>query len=119
MKTLTNGLIDFSIPASWAQSLNPVFIVILAPVFATLWMKLGKLNPPTVHKFAFGAIIAGLSYLVMIIPLASGNELINPLWLVLSFLLISIVYITCWFINNYKTCTTDIYCTYDEFMDVK
>ncbi|SCS29196.1 peptide MFS transporter [Staphylococcus caeli] len=90
MSVLTNGLIDFSIPAAWAQSLNPVFIVILAPVFATLWMKLGKRNPPTVHKFAFGAIIAGLSYLVMIIPLASGNELINPLWLVLSFLLITI-----------------------------
>lgn len=90
MSVLTNGLIDFSIPASWAQSLNPLFIILLAPVFATLWVKLGKKNPPTVHKFAYGAIIAGLSYLVMIIPLATGNDLINPLWLVLSFLLITI-----------------------------
>ncbi|MDW8564243.1 MULTISPECIES: peptide MFS transporter [Staphylococcus] len=90
MSVLTNGLFDFTIPAAWAQSLNPIFIVVLAPVFATLWMKLGKRNPPTVYKFAFGAIIAGLSYLVMIIPLATGNELINPLWLVLSFLLITI-----------------------------
>lgn len=90
MSVLTNGLIDFSIPASWAQSLNPIFIVLLAPVFATLWMKLGKRNPPTVHKFAYGAIIAGFSYLIMIIPLATGNELVNPLWLVLSFLLITI-----------------------------
>ncbi|MDG0842739.1 peptide MFS transporter [Staphylococcus equorum] len=90
MSVLTNGLIDFSIPAAWAQSLNPVFIVLLAPIFATLWMKLGKYNPPTVHKFAIGAIIAGFSYLIMIIPLATGNTLINPLWLVLSFLLITI-----------------------------
>ncbi|OEK66706.1 peptide transporter [Staphylococcus equorum] len=90
MSELTNGLIDFSIPAAWAQSLNPIFIVLLAPIFATLWMKLGKYNPPTVHKFAIGAIIGGFSYLVMIIPLATGNELINPLWLVLSFLLITI-----------------------------
>ena len=90
MSVLTNGLIDFSIPASWAQSLNPLFIILLAPVFATLWVKLGKKNPPTVHKFAYGAIIAGFSYLVMIIPLATGNDLINPLWLVLSFLLITI-----------------------------
>ncbi|GAA6816568.1 peptide MFS transporter [Staphylococcus sp. 18_1_E_LY] len=90
MSALTNGLIDFSIPAAWAQSLNPIFIVVLAPVFATLWVKLGKRNPPTVHKFAYGTIIAGLSYLVMIIPLAAGVELINPLWLVLSFLLITI-----------------------------
>ncbi|MBU0436930.1 MFS transporter [Staphylococcus succinus] len=90
MSELTNGLIDFSIPAAWAQSLNPIFIVLLAPIFATLWMKLGKYNPPTVHKFAIGTIIAGLSYLIMIIPLATGNALINPLWLVLSFLLITI-----------------------------
>lgn len=90
MSELTNGLIDFSIPAAWAQSLNPIFIVLLAPIFATLWMKLGKYNPPTVHKFAIGVIIGGFSYLVMIIPLATGNELINPLWLVLSFLLITI-----------------------------
>lgn len=90
MSVLTNGLIDFSIPASWAQSLNPIFIVVLAPVFATLWVKLGKHNPPTVHKFAYGTIIAGLSYLVMIIPLAAGVELINPLWLALSFFLITV-----------------------------
>ncbi|KRG09164.1 peptide MFS transporter [Staphylococcus sp. NAM3COL9] len=90
MSKLTNGLIDFSIPAAWAQSLNPIFIVLLAPIFATLWMKLGKYNPPTVHKFAIGTIIAGISYLIMIIPLATGNALINPLWLVLSFLLITI-----------------------------
>ncbi|MEJ7220139.1 peptide MFS transporter [Staphylococcus gallinarum] len=90
MSVLTVGLIDFSIPASWAQSLNPIFIVLLAPVFATLWLKLGKHNPPTVHKFAYGVIVAGLSYLVMIIPLASGQSLVNPLWLVLSFFLITI-----------------------------
>ena len=87
---LTNGLIDFSIPASWFQSLNPIFIVALAPVFATLWVKLGKYNPPTVVKFALGAIIAGLSYLIMIIPLAGGATTgIHPIWLVLSFLLIA------------------------------
>lgn len=90
MSVLTNGLIDFSIPSAWAQSLNPIFIVVLAPIFATLWMKLGKHNPSTVYKFAIGVIVAGLSYLVMIIPLARGVELINPLWLVLSFLLITI-----------------------------
>ena len=62
----------------------------LSASLCTLWVKLGKKNPPTVHKFAYGAIIAGFSYLVMIIPLATGNDLINPLWLVLSFLLITI-----------------------------
>ncbi|GEP83780.1 putative di-/tripeptide transporter [Staphylococcus piscifermentans] len=92
MSELTGGAIHFDIPAAWFQSLNPIFIVALAPVFATLWVKLGKRNPSTVMKFAMGAIIAGLSYLIMMIPLAGGlhGALINPIWLVLSFLLITI-----------------------------
>ena len=90
MSKLTNGLIDFQIPAAWAQSLNPIFIVVLAPVFANLWTRLGKHNPSTVHKFALGAIFAGLSYLVMMIPLVSSTELTHPLWLALSFLFITV-----------------------------
>ncbi|PTH18838.1 peptide MFS transporter [Staphylococcus auricularis] len=90
MSELTGGAIDFTIPAAWFQSLNPIFIVALAPVFATLWVKLGKYNPPTVHKFALGTIIGGLSYLIMFFPLAGGSSLIHPIWLVLSFLLVVI-----------------------------
>lgn len=90
---LTGGAIHFDIPAAWFQSLNPIFIVALAPLFAMLWVKLGKHNPPTVIKFALGAIIGGVSYLIMVVPLAGGlapGELIHPIWLVLSFLLITI-----------------------------
>ena len=82
---LTNGALDFHIPAAWFQSINPVFIIMLAPVFASLWTKLGRHNPSAVYKFALGAIFAGLSYLVMIIPLNSDAHLIHPIWLVLSF----------------------------------
>lgn len=89
---LTGGAIHFDIPAAWFQSLNPIFIVALAPLFATLWVKLGKHNPPTVIKFALGAIIAGISYLIMVIPTGGLDQghLIHPIWLVLSFLLITI-----------------------------
>lgn len=86
----TNGLIHFHVPAAWFQSFNPIFIVALAPVFAALWIKLGKFNPPTVHKFALGTIVAGLSFIVMYIPLSGPHSLINPLWLILSYLLITI-----------------------------
>lgn len=86
----TNGLIHFHVPAAWFQSFNPIFIVALAPVFAALWVKLGKFNPPTVHKFALGTIVAGLSFIVMYIPLSGPHSLINPLWLILSYLLITI-----------------------------
>ncbi|MCE5090552.1 peptide MFS transporter [Staphylococcus devriesei] len=87
---LTHGLINFHIPAAWFQSINPVFIILLAPLFANLWTKLGKHNPSTVYKFALGAIFAGFSYLVMIIPLSGNTHLIHPLWLIVSFLLITI-----------------------------
>ncbi|MDJ1108944.1 peptide MFS transporter [Macrococcoides caseolyticum] len=80
--------IDYTLPAAYFQSLNPLFIVILAPVISTLWIKLGKRNPTTPFKFTLGILFAGLSFLVMILPLTQNEtHLINPLWLVLSFLL--------------------------------
>lgn len=78
------------IHSSWFQSLDPLFIVILAPVFAWIWIKLGKRQPSTPKKFSFGLVFAGLSFIVMIIPaLMYGTDtLVNPLWLVLSFFLV-------------------------------
>ncbi|MGV3489639.1 MAG: peptide MFS transporter [Tuberibacillus sp.] len=82
----------FHIASSWFQSLNPVFIIIFAPVFAALWMKLGNRQPSTSRKFSFGLILAGLSYLIMIIPayVNGTHSLVNPLWLVASFFLVTI-----------------------------
>ncbi|KKB38265.1 peptide MFS transporter [Bacillus thermotolerans] len=78
------------IQSSWFQSLNPLFIVFLAPVFAWLWIKLGNRQPSTPKKFSLGLFFAGLSFLVMIIPAyTNGTEtLVNPMWLVLSFFLV-------------------------------
>lgn len=90
MAKLTGGAIDFNIPAAWFQSLNPFFIILLAPVFSVLWVKLGKFNPPTVYKFAIGVLFAGLSYIIMVIPLSSDSSIIHPIWLFGSFLLVTI-----------------------------
>ncbi|MFK2826256.1 peptide MFS transporter [Bacillus sp. B190/17] len=78
--------------SSWFQSLNPLFIVVLAPVFAWLWVKLGSRQPTTPKKFSFGLLFAGLSFLVMIVPAyMNGTESpVNPMWLVLSFFLVVI-----------------------------
>ncbi|WP_203364505.1 peptide MFS transporter [Bacillus sp. REN10] len=76
--------------SSWFQTLNPLFIVTFAPVFAWLWVKLGKHQPSTPKKFSLGLFFAGLSFLVMIFPAYfNGTEsLANPMWLVLSFFLV-------------------------------
>ncbi|GGE33644.1 putative transporter YclF [Pullulanibacillus camelliae] len=80
----------FTIASSWFQSLNPVFIVVFAPVLAALWTKLGKRQPITPHKFSLGLVFAGLSFLIMVLPaLISGTDtLVSPLWLVASFFLV-------------------------------
>ncbi len=76
--------------SSWFQSLNPLFIIAFAPVFAGLWIKMGDRQPSTSRKFSFGLLFAGLSFLIMIIPATmNGTEtLVSPIWLVLSFLLV-------------------------------
>ncbi|EUJ61607.1 proton-dependent oligopeptide transporter [Listeria fleischmannii FSL S10-1203] len=74
-------------PANF-QSLNPVFIIILSPVFAWLWTKLGDRQPSTPKKFALGLFFAGLSFVLLMFPgLINGNTttLVSPLWLVGSF----------------------------------
>lgn len=80
--------VDFTVPAAWFQSVNPIFIVLLAPFISAMWTKLGKYNPSTPLKFALGLFFAGISFLIMIIPaMTSQGELYNPMWLVLSFFL--------------------------------
>lgn len=77
------------ISPAWFQSLNPLFIIFLAPVFAWLWVKLGNRQPSIPRKFSFGLLFAGLSFVVILIPgmLVGTHALVNPLWLVLSYFL--------------------------------
>lgn len=82
----------FELQSSWFQSLNPIYVVLLAPVFAWLWVKLNTRQPSTANKFAIGLLFAGLSFLVMIIPayIHGTESLVSPMWLVISFLLVVI-----------------------------
>jgi POT family proton-dependent oligopeptide transporter len=56
------------VPTSLFQSINPIYIVLLGPVFAWLWTALGKrgLEPSTPAKFGLGLIQVGLSFLVLV-----------------------------------------------------
>ncbi|OQP50919.1 peptide ABC transporter [Niastella yeongjuensis] len=53
----------FTVPASWFQSLNSVFVVLFAPVFAWLWLKLGKREPTSPFKMAMGLGLLAIGYL--------------------------------------------------------
>lgn len=81
-----------NLQSSWFQSLNPLFIITLSPLFAGLWLKMGERQPTTSKKFSYGLFFAGLSFLVMIIPAMLGgvDTLVSPIWLVFSFLFVVI-----------------------------
>jgi len=81
----------FEIPAGWFQTLNPVFIIVLAPVFSAMWVTLARrnLNPSTPAKFGIGLIMLGLGFAVMIGAaklVAAGNQVL-PTWLFFTYLL--------------------------------
>lgn len=80
------------IDPGWFQSVNPLFIIIFAPMFAALWTKLGNRQPSTPIKFTFGLLLAGFSFLLMTLPglLHGTSTLANPLWLVGFFFLVTI-----------------------------
>lgn len=78
-----NTVLGFSFPSSWYQSINSLFIITLAPVFAWLWMRLGHRQPSSPMKFTVGLAFVGLSFALMV-PAArlADQGLVSPLWLV-------------------------------------
>ncbi|MCX5043018.1 peptide MFS transporter [Aldersonia sp. NBC_00410] len=71
-KRLDRNLFGWEFPASWVQSINPVFIIIFAGVFAWIWQELGPRQPSSPIKFACGTFIMGLAFLAFI-PFAGGG----------------------------------------------
>ncbi|USS89934.1 peptide MFS transporter [Fructilactobacillus cliffordii] len=92
LKQTNNHLGWLTINPSWYQSLNPLFIMLYTPLFVWLWTKLGKNQPSTPKKFAYGLFFAGLSFLFMVIPLVlfGTHAMVSPLWLVGSWAIIEI-----------------------------
>ncbi|MFE4861316.1 peptide MFS transporter [Streptomyces sp. NPDC056670] len=86
-----NNLFGLDFPSSWFQSLNPLYVMALAPVFAWLWVYMNKRRkePSTLSKFAFGLTLIGLSFFVMMLAqaAASGDVKVTPLWLCAVYLI--------------------------------
>ena len=80
------------ISPAWFQSLNPLFIIVFAPLLGWIWVKLGNKQPTYTQKFSYGLLLAGLSFVVILLPAMIGgtHTLVNPIWLVLSYFLCAI-----------------------------
>ena len=83
---LDRTFLGWEMPVAWANSINPVFIILLAGVFAALWTKLGPRQPSSPVKFALGTIIMGLAFLTFL-PWSAGTGNTTPL-LALVFILL-------------------------------
>lgn len=75
---LDRDLFGWEFPPSWVQSINPVFIIAFAGVFAALWTKLGPRQPSSPIKFAAGTTIMGIAFLCFI-PMSGGGANSAPL----------------------------------------
>jgi POT family proton-dependent oligopeptide transporter len=67
---LNREILGWEIPISWVQSFNPFFIIVLAPVMAAVWTKLGSRQPITPRKFGVGIILMGSAFLLFL-PMAA------------------------------------------------
>jgi POT family proton-dependent oligopeptide transporter len=88
-RSTDKDVLGFSFPASWLQSLNALFIITLAPVFAWLWVRLGPREPSSPTKFVLGLVGAGLGFAVLVggASRAATSIQVSPLWLVVVYLL--------------------------------
>ncbi len=88
------NILGYEVPTLWFQSINSMFIIILAPVFAALWVWMARRNMElsSPAKFTAGLVFAGLGFLIMVVPanaiVASGGALkVSAWWLTISYLL--------------------------------
>ena len=79
------------IPASWFQSIGPVFVITLAPVVAAIWVRLARrnLDPSIPAKFGIGLLLLAAGFLVMVgasVFVARGDK-VMPTWLTMTYLI--------------------------------
>ena len=75
-RSVDRVIFGFDVPASVFQSINAIYIVLLAPVFAILWTILARrgLEPSAPAKFGLGVIQLGAGFLVLVIGAAAAGE---------------------------------------------
>lgn len=86
-------IFGFHFPAGWYASALGAFEVALAPVVAAVWARMGPRQPHASNKIAFGVILGGLSFLLMVLPTSghSGDTYkMAAWWIVGSYLLLGL-----------------------------
>ncbi len=81
-----NNLFGFDFPSSWFQSVEPIFVVALAPVFSWLWLAMRERQPSSPAKFAYGLLAAVIAFAVITYAsMLIGAGRVSPIWLMLVY----------------------------------
>jgi proton-dependent oligopeptide transporter, POT family len=83
------SVFGYSFPSSWFQSVPALFVILLAPILAWLWVRLGPREPSSPAKFVLGLLFAGLAFLFLVpaggMAQRAGGMLVSPWWLVCAY----------------------------------
>jgi POT family proton-dependent oligopeptide transporter len=79
------SIFGWTAPSSWIGSIEPVWIILLSPVFAVMWTRLGNRAPTTPRKFAYGVIGMGAAFLLFL-PMAGTTGKAVPALLIAGIL---------------------------------
>ena len=82
-KLTRNEIFGVEFSPVYLQSLTPAFVILLTPLFSTLWVRLGDRQPSSPVKFTLGLLLIGLAY-SLLIPAAmlTAQGKVSFLWLV-------------------------------------
>ena len=79
------SIFGWTAPSNWIGSIEPVWIILLSPVFAIMWTRLGNRAPTTPRKFAYGVIGMGVAFLLFL-PMAGTTGKAVPALLIFGIL---------------------------------
>ncbi|HEV8232537.1 MAG TPA: peptide MFS transporter [Thermoanaerobaculia bacterium] len=82
-------ILGWEMPASFLQSVNSIFIILLAPVFGAIWIRLGRKQPSTPAKMGYGLAFLAIGFLVLAwgASFTGGGARVSMLWLIVTYLL--------------------------------
>ncbi len=78
-----NSIFGMAFPSSWFQSLQSTYVILLAPVFSWLWIKLGEKQPSSPGKFSLGLLFLGIGIAVMVpAAILTAQGKVSPIFLI-------------------------------------
>jgi POT family proton-dependent oligopeptide transporter len=76
------SIFGWTAPSSWIGSIEPVWIILLSPVFAVMWTRLGNRAPSTPRKFGYGVIGMGAAFLLFLPTAGTTGKAVPALLIV-------------------------------------